>query len=86
MEIGLFTGGCFATASGNNISTGRLLKKIAYRNKICTSGFLKQPSVEIILALAGFLRKLPVDWGTDRSLVLSNHAMYWVNVNTFILL
>jgi hypothetical protein len=24
-------------------------------------------------------------WGTDHSLVLSNHAMYWVNVNTFIL-
>jgi hypothetical protein len=23
-------------------------------------------------------------WGTEYSLVLSNHAMYWVNVNTFI--
>jgi hypothetical protein len=60
MEIGLFPCGCFATASGNNISTGVLLKKIACGNNICTGGFLKLPSMEITLALAGCLGKLPV--------------------------
>jgi hypothetical protein len=46
VEIGLFTGGCFATTSGKNISTGRLLKKTAGGNKIFTGGFFKQPQVD----------------------------------------
>ena len=46
IEIGLFTGGGFVTASGNNISTGSLLKEtasenvIATRNVIFTGGFI----------------------------------------------
>jgi hypothetical protein len=55
-----FTSSCFATSSGNNISTGGLLKKTAYGNKICNGGFLKQPLVEITLALARCLRNPPV--------------------------
>jgi hypothetical protein len=66
VEIGLFTGGCFATASGNNISTGGLLKKTACENKIFTGGFIKQPPVEITLALVGCLRKPHVE--TEREI------------------
>ena len=40
IEIGLFTGGGFVTASGNNISTDGLFKKTASENNICTGSFV----------------------------------------------
>jgi hypothetical protein len=50
-----FTGGCFATASGNNISTGGLLKKTACGNMISTGGFLEQPASGNNISTGGLL-------------------------------
>jgi hypothetical protein len=50
-----FTGGCFATASGNNISTGGLLKKTICGNVISTGGFLEQPASGNNISTGGLL-------------------------------
>jgi hypothetical protein len=62
----------FLTASVNNISTDGLLKKTACGNKICTGGFHKQPPVTITLAVAGCLRKSPVETRFKLAVFLSN--------------
>jgi hypothetical protein len=45
VEISIFTSGYFGTASGNAIFTGGFLKET--ENIISTSGWLRQPPVEI---------------------------------------
>jgi hypothetical protein len=57
VESGLFTSGCFATASGNNINTGGLLKKTVCGNKIFIGGFFKQPASGNNISNGGLLKK-----------------------------
>jgi hypothetical protein len=49
-----------------------MLKKTACGNKISTGDFLKQPPVEITLALAGCLRKVHVEIRFPLAIFLSN--------------